>query len=108
MVTNFFIEYVNTCRKNLYKYLKFIFKKDYEEQIAERYIEAYINARYYNLSYKENNRVFYLRIKESLIKTMEKLLKENEKEKDRTEDYVNYRRKEFSKKLKIHLDKMEL
>ena len=94
MVNNFFVEYVETARKRIYKYLRFIFKKDYDQQVAEIYIEGYINARYYNLSYKENNRVFYLRIKENLLKIMQDLLEKNEKEKTRTNDYVNYRRKE--------------
>ena len=91
---NLFIEYVETSRKRIYKYLKLIFKKDYDQEIADIYIENYINARYYNLSYKENNRVFYLRIKEALLKVMQNLLEKNEKEKERTKDYVNYRQKE--------------
>lgn len=94
MIKNFFVEYVETARKRIYKYLKFIFKKDYDQEIADIYVENYINARYYNLSYKENNRVFYLRIKEALLKVMEEQLVKNEKEKDRTGNYVNYRRKE--------------
>lgn len=94
MTNNFFVEYVETAKKNLYKYLKFIFRKDYDQEIAEIYIDNYINARYYNLSYKENSRVFYLRIKESLFKVMEDLLQKNEKEKARTGNYVNYRKKE--------------
>lgn len=91
---NLFVEYVETNRKRIYKYLRFIFKKDYDQEIAEIYVDNYINARYYNLSYKENNRVFYLRIKEALLKVMQEQLVKNEKEKDRTGDYVNYRRKE--------------
>ncbi len=91
---NFFVEYVETAKKRIHKYLKFIFKKDYNQEIAESYVESYIDARYYNLSYKENNRVFYLRIKEKLYKVMQDLLEKNEKEKARTNDYVNYRRKE--------------
>lgn len=91
---NFFAEYVEANRKKIYKYLKFIFKKDYDQEVAEEYVENYINARYYNLSYKENNRVFYLRIKENLLKVMQQLLEKNESEKKRTGNYVNYRRKE--------------
>lgn len=94
MAKNLFVEYVDICRKNAHKYLKAIFKKDYDEEIAQAYVECYINSRYYNLSYKETNRVFYLRIKEALLKMMEQLLKDNEKEKSRTGDYVNYRRRE--------------
>lgn len=91
---NLFVEYVETNRKRIYKYLRFIFKKDYDQEIAEIYVDNYINARYYNLSYKENNRVFYLRIKEALLKVMQEQLVKNEKEKNRTGDYINYRRKE--------------
>ncbi len=91
---NFFVEYVEKNRKIIYKYLKLIFKKDYDQEIAEIYVENYINARYYNLSYKENNRIFYLRIKENLLKVMQELLEKNETEKQRIGDYVNYRRKE--------------
>ena len=91
---NFFVDYVETARKRIYKYLKLIFKKDYDQEIAEEYVENYINARYYNLSYKENKRSFYLRVKESLLKLTEDLLAKNEKEKERTQDYINYRRKE--------------
>lgn len=91
---NFFVEYVEKAKKNIYKYLRFIFKKDYNQEIAEEYVENYINARYYNLSYKESNRVFYLRIKENLFKVMQNLLVKNEKEKERTKDYIKYRRNE--------------
>lgn len=91
---NFFTEYVEVNRKSIYKYLKLIFKKNYDQEVADEYVENYINARYYNLSYKENNRIFYLRIKESLLKVMEKLLDKNEEEKKRTGNYVNYRTKE--------------
>jgi len=94
MINNLFVEYVETARKRIYKYIKLIFKKDYDQEIADIYVENYINARYYNLSYKETSRVFYLRIKEVLLKVMQDLLAKNEKEKDRTKDYVNYRRKE--------------
>ena len=45
MVNNFFVEYVETNRKRIYKYLKFIFKKDYDQEVAEEYVENYINAR---------------------------------------------------------------
>lgn len=91
---NFFTEYVEVNRKSIYKYLKLIFKKNYDQEVADEYVENYINARYYNLSYKENNRIFYLRIKESLLKVMEKLLDKNEEEKKRTGNYVNYITKE--------------
>lgn len=94
MVKNLFEEYVQTARKRIYKYLKLIFKKDYDNEVAEGYVESYINARYYNLSYKENSRVFYLRIKEALLKKMEEMLEKNEKEKERTRNYINYRQKE--------------
>ena len=94
MTINFFVEYVETAKKNIYKYLKFIFKKDYDQEVAEVYVENYINARYYNLSYKEASRAFYLRIKENLLKVMEELLEKNEKQKQRTNNYVVYRQKE--------------
>ena len=94
MINNLFVEYVETSRKRIYKYIKLIFKKEYDQEIAEIYIDNYINARYYNLSYQETSRVFYLRIKEVLLKVMQELLNKNEKEKERTKDYVNYRRKE--------------
>lgn len=94
MTNNLFVEYVENNRKRIYKYLKLIFKKEYDADIAEIFVNNYINARYYNLTYKESNRVFYLRIKEALLKITEDLLQKNEKEKERTRDYVNYRRKE--------------
>lgn len=94
MSKNLFDEYVNLSKKNIHKYLKFIFKKEYDQSVAEEYVECYVNARYYNLSYKENSRFFYLRIRETLSKKMEQLLKENKEEKKRTEDYVNAKRKE--------------
>ena len=81
MINNLFVEYVETARKRIYKYIKLIFKKEYDQEIAEIYIDNYINARYYNLSYKETSRVFYLRIKEILLKVMQELLTKNEKEK---------------------------
>lgn len=94
MAKNLFEEYVDISTKSIYKYLKLIFKNSYDSEIAQVYVETYINSRYYNLAYKENNRVFYLRIKEALTKKMNQLLEENEKVKNRTEDYVTYRKKE--------------
>ena len=94
MTINFFVEYVETARKRIYKYLKLIFKKDYDQEIADVYVENYINSRYYNLAYKENNRIFYLRIKETLLKVMQNLLEKNEKQKERTGNYINYRKNE--------------
>ena len=94
MAKNLFVEYVEESRKSIYKYLKFIFKKNYDEEVAKVYVDTYINSRYYNLSFKESSRVFYLRIKESLVKKMNELLKENEETKKRTGDYVTYKRKE--------------
>ena len=52
MINNLFVEYVETSRKRIYKYIKLILKKDYDQEIADIYIDNYINARYYNLSYK--------------------------------------------------------
>jgi len=94
MAKNLFVEYVEMSTKSIYKYLKFIFKTSYDEEIAQVYVKTYINSRYYNLSYKENSRVFYLRVKESLAKQMNHLLEENENQKKRTSDYVTYRTKE--------------
>ena len=37
MTNNFFVEYVETAKKNVYKYLRFIFRKDYDQEIAEAY-----------------------------------------------------------------------
>ena len=90
MAKNLFVEYVDMSTKSIYKYLKFIFKANYDEDVAQTYVKTYINSRYYNLSYKENSRVFYLRVKESLAKQMNHLLEENEIEKKRTSDYVTY------------------
>ena len=67
MINNLFVEYVETARKRIYKYIKLIFKKDYDQEIADIYVENYINARYYNLSYKETSRVFYLRMKAQVL-----------------------------------------
>ncbi len=94
MAKNLFVEYVDISKKSIYKYLKLIFKSNYDNEVANIYVDTYINSRYYNLSYKENNRVFYLRIKETLAKKMNQLLDENEKTKNRTEDYITYRKKE--------------
>ena len=94
MAKNLFGDYVELNTKSIYKYLKFIFKTNYDQEVAQKYVKTYIDSRYYNLSYKESNRVFYLRVKETLAKEMNELLVENEKEKQRTEDYVTYRKKE--------------
>jgi len=94
MSKNLFAEYVEMSTKNIYKYLKFIFKENYDEQIANIYVQKYIDSRYYNLLYKESSRIFYLRIKEALAKEMNKLLGKNKDEKNRTEDYVRFRKKE--------------
>lgn len=94
MAKNLFVEYVELSRKNIIKYLKFIFKKNYDEEVAQVYVDTYIDSRYYNLSYKENSRVFYLRIKEALAKKMNELIESNEEAKKRTGDYVTYKAKQ--------------
>lgn len=94
MTKNIFIEYINSCTKNINKYLKFIFKRKYNKEIAEEYIKTYINSRYYNLTNNSSKRAFYLKIRDSLRATSEKLHAENKKEKQRTEDYILYNEKE--------------
>ena len=96
MAQNIFIEYIDSCTKSINKYLRFIFKKKYNKEIAEQYIKTYINARYYNLTQNSSKRAFYLKIRDALKATMQKLHSENEKEKKRTENYI-----EFNEKQKI-------
>lgn len=96
MAQNIFIEYIESCTKDINKYLKFIFKRKYNKDIAEEYIKTYINSRYYNLTANTTKRAFYLKIRDSLKKTMDKLHAKNQKEKERTENYI-----EFNEKQKI-------
>lgn len=94
MTKNIFIEYINSCTKDINKYLKFIFKRKYNKEIAEEYIKTYINSRYYNLTNNSTKRAFYLKIRDSLKTTMEELHAKNKKEKQRTENYILYNEKE--------------
>ena len=94
MSKNLLVEYINFTKKSIKTYLKFILKNQYNEQISSKYIDEYINVRYYNLVNNSKQRAFYLTIKENLRKVKDSLHKENKKSK--FDDVVKYKEKEKS------------
>ena len=72
---NIMDEYIDFTSKKIKKYMKLIFRKEYDEQIVQEYLKTYINSRYYNINDDENSsRPFYLKITDSL-NNKEKVLK---------------------------------
>lgn len=54
-------EYVKFTEKTLLKYCKMIYDKKYSKQIAQRYIDTYINVRYSNYIDEENKKLNIIR-----------------------------------------------
>lgn len=60
-VINVMDEYIKFTEKTLLKYCKMTYDKKYSKQIAQRYVDAYINVRYSNYIDEENNKLNIIR-----------------------------------------------
>jgi len=76
---NQYIEFTETCFQ---KYLKMILKNKYDKELSTKFIETYIDARYYNYGVNDNQKIFYRKIYSALRIKADELIKEfPEKEK---------------------------
>ena len=75
-------EYIDFTSKKIKKYMKLIFRTQYDEQIVQEFLKTYINSRYYNINEDENSsRPFYLKITDALTHKEEILKNRLEEEK---------------------------
>ena len=81
---NLMDQYIDFTTKKLKKYIKMIFRTQYDEEIVKEYIKTYTNSRYYNVN-ASNTRVFYRKITAALDKKESILL---EKYKDRDQAFI--------------------
>ena len=77
---NLMDQYIEFTVRKLKKYIKMIFRTQYDEDIVKEYMKTYINARYYNVNANET-RMFYRKIIATLDKK-ENILLEKFKNKD--------------------------
>ena len=79
---NLMDQYIDFTAKKLKKYIKMIFRTQYDETIVREYIKTYMNARYYNVNGQgTTTKVFYRKITAALDKK-EQILLEKYKDKD--------------------------
>ena len=79
---NLMNQYIEFSIKKIRKYIKMIFRTQYDDDIVKGYLKTYLNARYYNIDAQGvSARVFYRRIIGALDKK-EKILLEKYKNKD--------------------------
>lgn len=78
MSTNIMDEYVKNTRTFISNFTKMFFAENYNKEISEEYINAYIDSRIYNYG-DEEQRFFYRRIYESLVNKKNEIAKKNKK-----------------------------
>lgn len=81
---NLMDQYIDFTTKKLKKYIKMIFRTQYDEDIVKEYMKTYTNARYYNVNASET-RMFYRKIIAALDKKESILL---EKYKNKNENFI--------------------
>lgn len=74
MSTNVMQEYIKLATEEITTYLKLIFEKSYNRQIALRYMDAYLNVRFYNFYPKNENLAFRKNFLNALKEEEEKLV----------------------------------
>lgn len=83
---NLMDQYIEFTIKKIKKYIKMIFRTQYDEEIVKEYIKTYTNMRYYNVDTQETaTKVFYRKITASLDKKETILL---EKYKNKDKDFI--------------------
>ena len=58
MTNNIMLEYIKITQKEILEYMKLIFGNQYSNKLALRYMDAYLNVRFYNFYPKDNNLPF--------------------------------------------------
>ena len=58
MTINVMKEYLKIVQEELTTYMKLIFEKKYNRKITLRYLDAYMNVRFYNFYIKDENLTF--------------------------------------------------
>ena len=82
MPANAMNEYIKITKKHMNQYMRFIFGNKFDRQIFEEYLEAYFNARYYDLNGGKNNNTLKTEILSELLKKKQKLIAEESEKKD--------------------------
>lgn len=58
MTSNVMQEYIKITQEEVFSYIKLIFENSYSKKIALRYMDAYLNVRFYNFYPKDDNLTF--------------------------------------------------
>ena len=58
MASNVMQEYIKMTQDEVISYIKLIFERSYSKKIALRYMNAYLNVRFYNFYPKDDNLTF--------------------------------------------------
>lgn len=58
MTSNIMQEYIKITQEEVFSYIKLIFENSYSKKIALRYMDAYLNVRFYNFYPKDDNLTF--------------------------------------------------
>ena len=89
---NLMDQYIEFSIKKIRKYIKMIFRTQYDDEIVRGYLKTYLNSRYYNVNAQGNTKVFYRKIIAALDKKEQILL---EKYKDRDKEFINHVKRVF-------------
>lgn len=76
MTTNVMQEYIKITQEEIIAYMKLIFEKSYNKKITLRYLDAYMNVRFFNFYKKDENLTFRKNFLNALKEEEEKILKD--------------------------------
>jgi len=79
---NIMDEYIKLAKKEISEYVKLMFGKKASRQIADEYLETYINARYYNLNPNRESNTFRTDILEAVNNAKDEMLLGNPREEE--------------------------
>lgn len=77
MTYNVLEEYIKITSKEINDYMKLIFENKYLKRISDKYIEAYLNVRFYNFYPKDENLTFRKNFLNAIKQAEQKIVEEN-------------------------------
>ena len=86
MTINVMKEYLKIVQEELTTYMKLIFEKKYNRKITLRYLDAYMNVRFYNFYIKDENLTFRKNYLNAIKEEEQKILADMPKNKKLIED----------------------
>ena len=86
MTINVMKEYLKIVQEELTTYMKLIFEKKYNRKITLRYLDAYMNVRFYNFYIKDENLTFRKNYLNAIKEEEQKILDDMPKKKKLIED----------------------